>query len=163
MTGNTQPIGGDKIASTVKNMATFQATMSIPVLDDYIKKENLTTVSLSSSPTSYYYPTGLIPDERQVLKATLVGGTITSIVQNNGYIVYTLDPDADAYKLTFWLETNLLDNFTDIASGKISGNIDLNLTFSVHNISFDFDCKLVSLQMTSMPNDIPTLQVGLQR
>lgn len=35
MTGNTQPIGGDKISSTVKSVATFNVSFVLPMIDRY--------------------------------------------------------------------------------------------------------------------------------
>lgn len=164
MSGNIQPIGGDKIASTVKNMSTFQASLSIPMLNNYISTDSY-FYKLDGGTETVSEVTGTITVEVKKgykISATISGGSIVSINQNTGVIQYitggisaTIDYDYECY--------NLLTALLKISSGEISGNIDFNITFSVFNVDFDYDCKLISLQMATTPNDVPTLQVGLQR
>lgn len=165
MTGNTQPIGGDMIASTVKNMATFQASISIPVLNNYelppIEGDSV-TIPTSQTP-SYHVPV----KSNYTITATMEGGTIIEINQTTGIITYTPDeigPEISVV-LTYNYEPtdNLLNMFMNISRGNLTGNTAFSLSFDVNDIHFSYSCKLVSLQFITKPNDVPTLQVGLQR
>lgn len=162
MTGNTQPISGDMIASTVKNISTFQATLSIPILGSYIPEEidggYNNNIEGSDSPYRVDIHSGY------TILAEIAGGTITSINQETGDIYFTLNEGIDVTRLEWSYEgINLLDTLMNISSGNLSGNTNIKLEFEIFNILFEFDCKLTSVQMTSTPNDIPTLQVGIQR
>lgn len=165
MTGNTQPQAGDQIASTVKNISTFQATLAIPVLRTYISdtgfeedKIDGSTVPAPSSAGSITVP---VLDSYMIIAEVIGGGGITNIDQKTGVISYISDGTASIkYE---YISNNLLAFMLKISAGKLSGNIDLKITFSVFTVDFEFDCKLTALQFVSKPNDAPALQLGLQR
>lgn len=164
MSGNTQPIGGDMIASTVKNMATFQAALSIPVLNNYtLPHINGSTRTFPTTQNTYTVSTHI----GYTITATIENGTIVSINQETGLITWTPDEFGPQYSVTLTWKyepiVNLLEIFMQITSGTLTGNTDINIKFSVYNTNFNYNCKLTSLQMVSVPNDVPTLNVGLQR
>lgn len=164
MTGNTQPIGGDMIASTVKNMATFQASIAIPVLNNYLLPYiDGGTHTAPSSQNTYQ----VLTHNGYEITADAEGGTITNIDQDTGIITYTPDEIGPGiYVVLTWNYVptyNLLTTLMNISRGNLTGNTTFTLSFTIFNCEFSYDCKLVSLQFTSKPNDVPTLQVGLQR
>lgn len=165
MTGNTQPVGGDMIASTVKNISTFQATMSIPVLNSYISETGFVEDQVEGGNLPANESAGSVEVdvlEGYVIIAEIVGtGSITNINQETGVISYIGDGSASINYS--YISNNLLTLMLRVSAGKLSGNIDFKITFSIFNVDFEFDCKLTTLQFTSTPNDIPTLQVGFQR
>lgn len=164
MTGNTQAVGNEKLASTVKNISTFSATMSLPVLNTYINEDGFLfdviegpEESVSSDEHELYVEV----EKGYFITATIASGTITEIDQENGIIKYNSLVDTT---ITYnYIGNNLLSVLLKISAGKLSGNITLNLKFTVFNVNFDLDCKLVTLQMTSLPNNVPAISVGLQR
>lgn len=165
MTGNTQPQAGEQIASTVKNISTFQATLAIPVLRTYISdtgfeedKINGSTVPATQSAGSVTVP---VLDGYMIVAEGVGGSNVTNIDQKTGVISYISDGTA-SIKYDY-ISNNLLAFMLKISAGKLSGNIDLKITFSVFTVDFEFDCKLTALQFVSKPNDAPALQLGLQR
>ena len=164
MSGNTQPIGGDMIASTVKNMSTFQASLSIPVLNNYVLPHiNGGNMTLPTSQNTYTVLTHV----GYTITATIEGGTITNINQETGVITYSPDEvGTDIYVTLYWeyeSNVNLLETLLTISNGTLTGNTDISITFTIFNVDFDYNCKLTSLQFTSLPNDVPTMQIGLIR
>lgn len=165
MTGNTQPISNEKIASTTKNISTFQATLSLPVLNSYISDTGFEEDKINGSTVPATETAGSITVsvlDGYMIVAEIVGnGSITNINQETGAINYISDGTA-TLKYDY-ISNNLLALMLKVANGDLSGNIDFNITFKVFIAEFDFDCKLVNLRMATTPNDVPTLQVGLQR
>lgn len=165
MTGNTQPQAGDQIASTVKNISTFQATLAIPVLRTYISDTGFEEDKISGSTVPATQSAGSITVpvlDGYLITAEIIGnGNITNIDQKTGVISYIGD-GTGSMKYDY-ISNNLLTLMLKISAGKLSGNIDLKITFSVFNVDFEFDCKLTALQFVSKPNDAPALQLGLQR
>ena len=162
MSGNTQPLGGDIIASTVKNMATFQASLSIPVLNNYISTTALDTIDGGEEAVTQQEGTITVDVINGYdIVASIVGGQIKSINQETGVISYisggsaTIGYDYKCY--------NLLVILLKISNGELTGNKNISLTFDVFDIEFEYVCKLTSLQFTSTPNDVPTMQMGLLR
>lgn len=166
MTGNTQPIGNELIASTVKNIATFQCTLSIPILTSYKSSvgfsEDTVTGGTEDVTTTYGTIQVNTMEGYKIVASVLVGsGSITKIDQDTGEITWV---SAGAITIKYdYVSNNLLGLILKVSAGQLSGNVDFELTFSVYNVDFEFDCKLTSVQMVSMPNDIPVLNVGLQR
>ena len=166
MSGNTQPISSEHISSTVKSMSTFQATLSIPVLNTYISEDGFEVDKIEGLVVPATQVVGNISvdthDGYMIVASISAGnGAITNIDQKNGVISYISDGLA-SLKYDY-ISNNLLGLMLNVSSGKLSGNIDFKLAFRVFITDFEFDCKLTSLQMTTTPNDVPTLNVGLQR
>ena len=161
MTGNTQPINGETIASTVKNMATFNCTMNLPPLRKYDQITGKDTYKASFDEYEQTLSTGLIPTGNQELKARIVNGYIKAINQTTGVISYMTDNNACV--ITYWLEEGFINDMMNIVAGKKSGNKDFNISFLLNDTPCEYDCKLITAQMSTAPNEIPALQVGFQR
>ena len=160
MSGNTQPINKENIASTVKSISTFSCSLQLPAMKNI---SNITEKHEIENLTSNgVYDTELTPTEKNVLKATITNGTITNINQENGTITFTVNEGKTA-TLIYWLENNLVQNMLKISSGNLSGNTSFNIKYKVCDVDFNYNCKLINLQMQTQPADIPTLQVGFQR
>lgn len=170
MSGNTQAISGDLIASTVKNIATFSLSLSIPLLKTYISEDGFLEdrISGGSEQGSLGFGTYTIQvetKENYLLRATADGisAKIDNINQKTGEITYT-KLNAGATTITyFYVCNNLLSFMLKVSAGQLSGNVNFEISFKVFDIEYNYTCKLISLQMTTTPNEIPTLQVGFQR
>jgi len=165
MTGNTQPVSSDVIASTVKSIATFQATLSIPVLNNYINEDGFGGIGDIAGATVGAQSEGTYTvDVKKGYKivATILGeGSIKNIDQETGEISYISFGEA-SLKYDYVL-INLLSLMLKVSNGTLSGNTDFNIKFTVYSEDFNFHCKLIAFRNGSKPNDAPTLQVGLQR
>lgn len=162
MTGNTQPLSSQEIASTVKNISTFSASISIPVLNNYGIKTELEGSQASVDVEESYY-SGVTLHAGYKIVAWIDVGEITSINQQNGTIYFSFTGQASTTLHWKYVSVTLLDDLMDIAAGQKTGNTTLTLTFSVYNTYFNYECKLISCHMISKPNDAPALQIGVQR
>lgn len=158
MTGNTQPISGNYIASTEKNISTFSCSLTIQSFNNYVLPNLASGVELVDSSLDHLQvPT----HDGYTITATIEDGTINSIDQSTGTIYFTITQET----ILRWnyVSINLLSDLMKISAGQLTGNKTFRLTFSVFDTNFDYDCKIISVQMVSMPNNVPGLQIGLQR
>ena len=161
MNGNTQQFPDYNISKTVKSASTVALTISLPAINyqGYIKElYKLTDLDITNGYVdvdkidipSYY---------GDLEKATYIYGNINCNINDYGdyYRIQLPQGAVSGNDIALSYVYNLLKHCLTVVKGEVSGNDDFIIKFLIGTIEFTKEMKLLNMNYTTTPNEVPSI------
>ena len=158
MTGNTQQFPNYNISKTVKSVATFLSTMSLPMLNYSGIKTNTHTITNIDIANGYFdilkttLPVYLKDLEKAELART--GNELEFLDTDNYYRVYLISGVREGDNVNLDFKYYLMKHILQITKGVAAGNDDFVLEFDIADIHFEKSTKLITFNFHTNPEQI---------